>query len=62
MSKRGVYPFVDMDHLYESMVCRDDGGIQPDDAFGRAFLTLLRSPCLFGEAKAYGYGITATSG
>jgi hypothetical protein len=30
------YPFVDMEHFYESMVSRDDGGIRLN-AFGRAF-------------------------
>jgi hypothetical protein len=46
------YPFVDMDHFYESMVSRDDGGIRPN-AFGRAFFHVAPDlPALFGEAKA----------
>jgi ubiquinone/menaquinone biosynthesis C-methylase UbiE len=46
------YPFVDMEHFYESMVSRDDGGIRLN-AFGRAFFHLSPDlPALFGEAKA----------
>jgi SAM-dependent methyltransferase len=46
------YPFVDMDHFYESMVSRDDGGIRLN-AFGRAFFHVAPDlPALFGEARA----------
>jgi SAM-dependent methyltransferase len=46
------YPFVNMDHYYESMVSRDDGGIRLN-AFGRAFFHADPDlPVLFGEAKA----------
>ena len=46
------YPFVDMEHYYESMVSRDDGGIRLN-AFGRAFFHVAPDlPVLFGEAKA----------
>ena len=55
------YPFVDMDHYYESMVCRDDGGIRLN-AFGRAFFHVAPDlPALFGEAKGRKRG-PATSG
>src|SRR5204863_3729570 len=44
--------FVDMDHFYESMVCRGDGGIRLN-AFGRAFFHVAPDlPAFFGEAKA----------
>jgi cyclopropane fatty-acyl-phospholipid synthase-like methyltransferase len=46
------YPFVDMDHYYESMVCRDEGEIRLN-AFGRAFFHVAPDlPVLFGEARA----------
>jgi SAM-dependent methyltransferase len=46
------YPFVDMDHYYESMVRRDEGGIRLN-AFGKAFFRIDSNiPVLFGEAKA----------
>ena len=46
------YPFVSMEHFYESMVSRDAGGIRLND-FGQAFLRLFPDfPGFFGEAKA----------
>lgn len=46
------YPFVDMEHFYESMVSRDGGGMRLN-AFGKAFLYIDPDlPALFGEAKA----------
>jgi cyclopropane fatty-acyl-phospholipid synthase-like methyltransferase len=46
------YPFVTMEHFYESMVVRDEGGIRLNP-FGQAFLRLFPDfPAFFGEAKA----------
>jgi cyclopropane fatty-acyl-phospholipid synthase-like methyltransferase len=46
------YPFVSMEHFYESMVSRDDGGIRLNE-FGRAFLQIFSDfPAFFGEVKA----------
>jgi len=47
------YPFVSMEHFYESMVSRDDGGIRLNE-FGQAFLRILPDlPAFFGEVKAH---------
>ena len=46
------YPFVSMEHFFESMVTRDDGGIRLN-AFGQGFLRILPDfPAFFGETKA----------
>lgn len=46
------YPFIDMDHFYDSMVSRDDSGIRLN-AFGRAFFHVAPDlPVLFGGARA----------
>jgi cyclopropane fatty-acyl-phospholipid synthase-like methyltransferase len=47
------YPFVSVEHFYESMVSRDDRGIRLN-AFGEAFFRVLSDfPAFFGEAKAH---------
>jgi ubiquinone/menaquinone biosynthesis C-methylase UbiE len=47
------YPFASVEHFYESMVSRDDGGVRLN-AFGEAFLRYLADfPAFFGEAKAH---------
>jgi hypothetical protein len=47
------YPFVSMEHFYESMVSRDDGGIRLNE-FGQAFLHIFPDfPAFFGEVKAH---------
>ena len=47
------YPFVSMEHFYESMVSRDEGGIRLN-AFGQAFFRLFEDfPAFFGEVKAH---------
>ena len=47
------YPFVSMEHFYESMVHRDEGGIRLN-AFGQAFLRIFADfPAYFGEAMAH---------
>jgi cyclopropane fatty-acyl-phospholipid synthase-like methyltransferase len=46
------YPFVSMEHFYESMVTRDEGGIRLNP-FGQAFFCYLPDfPAFFGETKA----------
>ena len=46
------FPFVSMEHFYESMAVRDDGGIRLNE-FGQAFLRLFPDlPAFFGETKA----------
>jgi cyclopropane fatty-acyl-phospholipid synthase-like methyltransferase len=46
------YPFVSIEHYYESMVSRDEGGIRLN-AFGQAFFRLFPDfPAFFGETKA----------
>jgi ubiquinone/menaquinone biosynthesis C-methylase UbiE len=47
------YPFVSMEHFYESMVSRDAGGIRLNE-FGQAFLHIFADfPAFFGEVKAH---------
>ena len=47
------YPFVSMEHFYESMVSRDDGGIRLNE-FGHAFLHIFPDfPAFFGEVTAH---------
>jgi cyclopropane fatty-acyl-phospholipid synthase-like methyltransferase len=56
------YPFVDMDHYYESMVCRDEDGLRLN-AFGKGFFWVDPSlPVFFGEAKARKRGPTTHAG
>jgi ubiquinone/menaquinone biosynthesis C-methylase UbiE len=46
------YPFVSIEHFYESMVFRDEGGIRLN-AFGQTFLRSFPDfPAYFGETKA----------
>jgi cyclopropane fatty-acyl-phospholipid synthase-like methyltransferase len=46
------FPFISMEHFYESMVDRDEGGIRLNE-FGQAFLRLFPDlPAFFGETKA----------
>jgi cyclopropane fatty-acyl-phospholipid synthase-like methyltransferase len=55
------YPFADMDHYYESMVSRDNGGIRLN-AFGSAFFNVIPDlPAFFGEAKARKRGPAAAA-
>jgi SAM-dependent methyltransferase len=56
------YPFVDMGHIFESMVSRDEAGIRLN-AFGQAFLRFFPElPTFVGEVKARKQGIPRTAG
>jgi SAM-dependent methyltransferase len=56
------YPFVDMGHIFESMVSRDEAGIDLN-AFGEAFLRFFPElPTFVGEVKARKQGIPRTAG
>jgi SAM-dependent methyltransferase len=56
------YPFVDMGHLLESMVSRDEAGISLNP-FGESFLRFFpESPAFVGEVKARKQGIRRTAG